>query len=219
MQGLGLGTGARTRGLRRPRQLHRGAHRPRVLAQRRRGCSCYGAHPRADHARPGAAVRAAAGLAPHGRARRFSRIAIFLPYAVPGVIAVAAVGLPLPARRSARSTTLLRAARLGRRARPARRRAASSSRSPTSRVWGGVGFNMIVHLHRRCGRSRASSTRRPASTAAPSCRSRWRIKIPMLTPALIMTALFSMIATLQVFSRADHAAAADQRALDHLDAR
>ena len=38
-------------------------------------------------------------------------------------------------------------------------------------VWGGVGFNMIVHLHGAAGGARPTSTRRPGSTAAPRCRS------------------------------------------------
>ena len=75
------------------------------------------------------------------RAGSFSRIAIFLPYAVPGRDQLAPVGLPLPARRQ---PLPLRGDKLG--------STLPSLLNPdliifaiaNIALWGGVGFNMIV---------------------------------------------------------------------------
>jgi multiple sugar transport system permease protein len=127
---------------------------------------------------------------------RFSRIAIFLPYAVPGVIAslmwgfmylpdlspmrdfAAALGLPEPDFFTERSIFLSVA---------------------NIAIWGGVGFNMLVMF------TALRSVPRDLYDAAriDGCNElqlAWRIKLPLITPALVMTALFSLIATLQVFS-------------------
>ena len=202
--------GARTRGLRRPGQLPgRRSTDARVLARVAAGADLR-RDPGADDARPGAAVRAAAGRAPGPAARRFARIAIFLPYAVPGVIATLLWGflylpsvspVPVPARASSacrRSTC------------SARRR--STSRVANIALWGGVGFNMIVHLHRAAGDPDASSTSRPASTAPPSCRSP-ADQDPAGDPGADHDRGLLAHRHAAGVQRADHAAAADQLAL------
>jgi multiple sugar transport system permease protein len=134
--------------------------------------------------------------APRTRLRRFGRIAIFLPYAVPSVIAsllwgflyLPAVsplpyvldlfGLPMPDLLGP-SGIMYAVANIG--------------------IWGGVGFNMIVIYTAL----RAIPGELYESAYLDGCNDvqiAWRIKIPQVMPALIMTTIFSTIATLQVFS-------------------
>ena len=130
------------------------------------------------------------------RLARFSRIAIFLPYAVPGVIAslmwgfmylpdlspmadaAAALGLPEPDFFTERSIFLSVA---------------------NIAIWGGVGFNMLVIYTalRSVPRELYDAARIDGCT---ELRLAWHIKLPLIAPALVMTTLFSLIATLQVFS-------------------
>jgi multiple sugar transport system permease protein len=130
------------------------------------------------------------------RLARFSRIAIFLPYAVPGVIAsllwgfmylpdlspmrdvAAALGLPEPNFFTERSIFLSVA---------------------NIAIWGGVGFNMLVLFTalRSVPRDLYDAARIDGCTEIQLA---WRIKLPLIAPALVMTTLFSLIATLQVFS-------------------
>jgi multiple sugar transport system permease protein len=129
-------------------------------------------------------------------ARGFARIAIFLPYAVPGVIATLLWGfLYLPAtspmNQALRTLSLPEVDLL----------------SPTGvyfalaniAVWGGVGYNMIV-LYTAL---RAIPRELYEAARLDGC-SPWqvavRVKVPLLAPALTLTGLFSVIATLQVFA-------------------
>ena len=130
------------------------------------------------------------------RLQRFARLSIFLPYAVPTVIAsllwgflylptvspfpqiLRLVGLSMPNLFST-NVVLLSVANIG--------------------VWGGTGFNMIVMY---------TALRAVPSELYEAARidgaSQWqvalRVKIPMIAPALVLTGVFSIIATLQVFN-------------------
>jgi multiple sugar transport system permease protein len=130
------------------------------------------------------------------RFQRFARLSIFLPYAVPTVIAsllwgflylptvspfpqiLRLVGLSMPNLFST-NVVLLSVANIG--------------------VWGGTGFNMIVMY---------TALRAVPSELYEAARidgaSQWqvalRVKIPMIAPALVLTGVFSIIATLQVFN-------------------
>jgi multiple sugar transport system permease protein len=133
---------------------------------------------------------------PWTRLRRFSRIAIFLPYAVPSVIAsllwgflyLPAVsplhyvfdqlGLPRPDL-LAPDTVMGAIANIG--------------------VWGGVGFNMLVLFTAL----RAIPGELYESARMDGCNEfqiAWRIKIPQIVPAIVMTTIFATITTLQVFA-------------------
>ena len=130
------------------------------------------------------------------RFQRFSRLSIFLPYAVPTVIATLLWGFlylptvsPFPEILSkfglsmpnlfTTHVALLSVANVG--------------------VWGGTGFNMIVMY---------TALRAVPSELYEAARidgaSQWqialRIKIPMIAPALVLTGVFSLITTLQVFN-------------------
>jgi multiple sugar transport system permease protein len=126
----------------------------------------------------------------------FSRLSIFLPYAVPGVIAsllwgflylpgvspirdvVAKIGLPTPNFLSP-DHVLFSVANIG--------------------IWGGVGFNMIV-LYTALRGLPEELNDAARIDGASELQIALRIKIPLITPALIMTGIFSLISTLQVFS-------------------
>ena len=128
--------------------------------------------------------------------QRFSRLSIFLPYAVPTVIGSLLWGFlylptvsPFPAILSrlglsmpnlfATHTVLFSVANIG--------------------VWGGIGFNMIVMYTAL----RAVPTELYEAAwidGASQVQIALRIKIPMIAPALVLTGVFSMIATLQVYN-------------------
>jgi multiple sugar transport system permease protein len=129
-------------------------------------------------------------------ARRFSRLAIFLPYAVPGVIATLLWGfLYLP--RVSPFQDVLQETGVG----------TVDLMSPTSiyfslaniALWGGVGFNMIV-MYTALRAIPAELYESARIDGAGEAQIALRIKVPMITPALVLTAVFSTIATLQVFS-------------------
>jgi multiple sugar transport system permease protein len=128
--------------------------------------------------------------------QRFARLSIFLPYAVPTVIGsllwgflylptvspfpaiLARLGLSMPGL-FAPHTVLFSVANIG--------------------VWGGTGFNMIVmYTALRAVPSELYEAAR--IDGASQLAIALRIKIPMIAPALVLTGVFSIIATLQVFN-------------------
>ena len=128
--------------------------------------------------------------------QRFARIAIFLPYAVPAVIAsmlwgflylpamsplndvIAWLGLPEPDL-LAGDIVFFSVVNIA--------------------LWGGVGFNMMV-LYTTLRAIPQDLYEAARIDGCNELQIALRIKIPLLRPALIMTTVFSMIATLQVFS-------------------
>ena len=130
------------------------------------------------------------------RARGFSRISIFLPYAVPAVISSLLWGfLYLPAvspfyyafEKANWSVPNLLSSDL------------VIFAVANIAVWGGVGFNMVVIYTAL----KAIPTDLYEAAKLDGCSETaiaLRIKIPMVMPSLIMTFVFSMIATLQVFA-------------------
>jgi len=130
------------------------------------------------------------------RLKSFTRLGIFLPYAVPGVIAsllwgflylpgvspiratFEAVGLPAPDFLGSGSV-LFSVANIG--------------------IWGGVGFNMIV-LYTALRGLPSELDDAARVDGASELQIALRIKVPLIAPALVMTGIFSLIASLQVFS-------------------
>jgi multiple sugar transport system permease protein len=130
------------------------------------------------------------------RGQSFSRVSIFLPYAVPAVISSLLWGfLYLPAV----SPFYYIFEQLG--------WSVPSALSPqlvlfsiaNIALWGGVGFNMIV-IYTSLKAVPTEIYEAAKIDGATEIQIALRIKIPIIAPALIMTALFSMIATLQVFA-------------------
>ncbi|RFS43238.1 carbohydrate ABC transporter permease [Micromonospora craniellae] len=133
-----------------------------------------------------------------GRTRvgTFARTAIFLPYAVPAVVASLLWGfLYLP--RVSPFADLLHALGIT----PPDVLAGSGVLWAVANIaiWGGTGFNMIVLYTalRAVPRDLYEAAR---LDGASDVQIAWRIKIPIVTPALIMTSVFSIIATVQVFA-------------------
>ncbi|MGW7078143.1 carbohydrate ABC transporter permease [Streptomyces sp. NPDC054871] len=126
----------------------------------------------------------------------FTRLAIFLPYAVPGVIAALLwgflylqdvspfyfvldkLGLPQPDLLDGGPLYL-----------------ALSNIA----VWGGAGFNMIV-IYTSLRAIPAEVHEAAKLDGCSQLQIALRIKIPMVAPSLVLTFFFSIIATLQVFS-------------------
>ncbi|MFI7440741.1 carbohydrate ABC transporter permease [Nonomuraea indica] len=124
------------------------------------------------------------------RLARFARIAIFLPFAVPGVAAGLMWGfLYLPslspfhelfgADLLSRTTVVYSMANIA--------------------VWGGTGFNMLV-LYTNLRAVPQSLYEAARIDGASELQIALRVKIPILMPAIILTTVFSVIATVQVFT-------------------
>ncbi|MFD5518760.1 carbohydrate ABC transporter permease [Streptomyces sp. NPDC127066] len=126
----------------------------------------------------------------------FTRLAIFLPYAIPGVVAALLWGfLYLPDvspfyfvldRLGLPQPNLLDGGPLY---------LALSNIA----VWGGTGFNMIV-IYTSLQAIPAEVREAAKLDGATPLQTALRIKIPMVAPSLVLTFFFSIIATLQVFS-------------------
>lgn len=130
------------------------------------------------------------------RATSFSRVSIFLPYAVPAVISSLLWGfLYLPAV----SPFYFVFDRLGWDV----PRILSSELVifgiANIALWGGVGFNMIV-IYTSLKAIPSDIYEAAKLDGASDLQIALRIKIPIVTPSLIMTGLFSIVATLQVFA-------------------
>ncbi|MFI0720416.1 carbohydrate ABC transporter permease [Streptomyces sp. NPDC021224] len=123
------------------------------------------------------------------RLRRATRLTIFLPYAVPGVIASLMWGfLYLPATSPIGGD---RADFFG--------QVAVYFSVANVSVWGAVGFNMIVIYTalRALPAELYESARLDGASEWQIVR---RIKVPMVMPAVVMCTLFTVLAALQVFN-------------------
>lgn len=129
------------------------------------------------------------------RAKRFSRTAIFIPYAVPGVVASLMWGfMYLPA--TSPFSYITRA--LGWGSIPFLENPEIFGSVANIAIWGGVGFNMIIiYTSLRGIPSEIYDAAR--IDGADERQIAWRVKIPLVSPALILTGLFSLIGTLQVY--------------------
>ncbi|MGC5170574.1 carbohydrate ABC transporter permease [Micromonospora sp. DT81.3] len=132
---------------------------------------------------------------PRVRAARFSRTSIFIPYAVPGVIASLLWGfLYLP------STSPLNWI-LNQLGLPDVVALSGASLYPSVAniaIWGAVGFNMIIiYTSLRGIPNEIYEAARIDGASEWSIA--WRVKIPLVAPALILTGLFALIGTLQVY--------------------
>ncbi|MEU7861033.1 sugar ABC transporter permease [Nonomuraea sp. NPDC049141] len=124
------------------------------------------------------------------RLARFSRIAIFMPYAVPGVAASLMWGfLYLPS--VSPISELFGVA-------PLSQSAVVYSMANVA-VWGGTGFNMLV-LYTNLRAIPQDLYQAARIDGASELQIALRIKIPILAPAIILVTVFSIIATIQVFT-------------------
>ncbi|WP_129843474.1 sugar ABC transporter permease [Streptomyces sp. RFCAC02] len=136
-------------------------------------------------------------LLDHGasRAKRFSRTLIFLPYAVPGVIASLMWGfMYLPSTSPFSHIT----EQLGLDAIPFLDAGTIYPSLANIAVWGGVGFNMII-IYTSLRGIPPELYDAARIDGCSEWRIAWRIKVPLVAPALVLTGLFALIGTLQVY--------------------
>jgi multiple sugar transport system permease protein len=128
--------------------------------------------------------------------RRFGRIAIFLPFAVPGVIATLLWGfLYLPATSPIQwvsNHTALPAI-------PFLSGGGVLFSVANIAIWGGVGFNMLV-LYTALQAIPTEQHDAARIDGAGELQIALRVKLPQLVPALILTTIFSIVATLQLYT-------------------
>ncbi len=130
------------------------------------------------------------------RATTFSRVSIFLPYAVPAVISSLLWGfLYLPSVSPFYYVT----ERLGLDMPQILSSGLIMFGIANIALWGGVGFNMIV-IYTSLKAVPNDIYEAARLDGATETQIALRIKIPIVMPSLIMTALFSIVATLQVFA-------------------
>ncbi|MFJ9632030.1 carbohydrate ABC transporter permease [Streptomyces sp. NPDC101175] len=133
---------------------------------------------------------------PRARSAKFARLAIFLPYAVPGIIAALMWGfLYLPT--VSPFYYLLREFHLPQ---PDLFDGGNLYLSFANiAVWGGTGFNMIV-IYTALRAIPQEIYEAARIDGASDLKIALRIKIPIVLPSLVLTFFFSVIATLQVFT-------------------
>lgn len=133
---------------------------------------------------------------PRVRLARFSRIAIFVPYAVPGVIASLMWGfIYLPGVSPIREI----AAALGLAQPDFFTRDSVFWSIANIVIWGNIGFNMVI-LYTALRGIPSELYDAARMDGATEVEIAWYIKLPMLLPAMVLTALFSLIGTIQLFA-------------------
>ncbi|MCX4759569.1 sugar ABC transporter permease [Streptomyces sp. NBC_01275] len=126
----------------------------------------------------------------------FTRLAIFLPYAIPGVVAALLWGfLYLPSV----SPFYFVLDKLGMPQPDLLDGGPLYLALSNIAVWGGTGFNMIV-IYTALQAIPAEVYEAAKLDGATPLQVALRIKIPMVAPSLVLTFFFSIIATLQVFN-------------------
>ena len=126
----------------------------------------------------------------------FARTSIFLPYAVPAVVASLLWGFLYLPRVSPFVDVL---DKLGVTAPDALSSSWILYAVANIAIWGGTGFNMIV-LYTALRSIPTDLFEAARIDGASDVQIALRIKIPIVLPSLVMTCVFSIIATLQVFA-------------------
>ena len=125
------------------------------------------------------------------RGRRFFRLAFFVPYAVPGVIAAIIWGFLYAPSLSPFALLTARVEPLG----------ADLVIFALANIvnWVFTGYNMLI-VHSALQAIPAEVLEAARVDGAGQWRTAWSIKIPMVAPALVLTGVFSIIGTLQLFN-------------------
>ncbi|MCU1407235.1 MAG: hypothetical protein JWQ43_3538 [Glaciihabitans sp.] len=132
---------------------------------------------------------------PAVKAKRFSQTAIFIPYAVPGVVAALLWGfMYLPSTSPFSYITEA----LGWGTIPFLDNPGIYGSLANIAVWGGVGFNMII-IYTSLRGIPEEIYEAARLDGAGEIGIAWRIKIPLVVPALVLTGIFSLIGTLQLY--------------------
>ena len=133
---------------------------------------------------------------PGVRASRFGQTAIFIPYAVPGVIAALLWGfMYLPSTSPFSYITEA----LGWGTIPFLEPGGIFGSIANIAIWGGVGFNMII-IYTSIRGIPTEIYEAARIDGANEIQIALRVKIPLVVPALVLTGIFSVIGALQLYS-------------------
>lgn len=133
---------------------------------------------------------------PGVRTGKFSRAAIFIPYAVPGVVAALLWGfMYLPSTSPVSYLTKL----LGFGSVPFLESPEIYGSLANIAIWGGVGFNMII-IYTSLRSISPDILESAQLDGASEPKIALKIKIPLVVPALVLTGFFSIIGTLQLYN-------------------
>jgi multiple sugar transport system permease protein len=133
---------------------------------------------------------------PRVRATRFAQTAIFIPYAVPGVIAALLWGfMYLPSTSPFSFITKA----LGWGPIPFLEESGIYGSIANIAIWGGVGFNMII-IYTSLRSIPTEIYEAARIDGANEAQIALRVKIPLVVPALVLTGIFSVIGALQLYS-------------------
>jgi len=133
---------------------------------------------------------------PRSALKGTTRTAIFMPYAIPGVVGSLMWGfLYLP------STSPMHwiAKQIGVELPNVLGQGLVYGAMANIAVWGGVGFNMII-MYTSLRSIPAENFDAARIDGCTELQIAWHIKIPFLMPALVLTGMFSVIGALQVYS-------------------
>lgn len=129
------------------------------------------------------------------RLKRFGRTAIFIPYAVPGVVAALMWGfMYLPA--TSPFSYVTRAIGLG--TIPFLERGGLYGSIANITIWGGIGFNMLV-IYTALRSIPNEMIEAARIDGASEIQVALRIKVPLVGPALILTSVFALLGALQLY--------------------
>ncbi|WP_227497041.1 carbohydrate ABC transporter permease [Planctomonas psychrotolerans] len=132
---------------------------------------------------------------PAVRAKRFSRTAIFIPYAVPGVVAALMWGfMYLPST----SPFSYISEQMGFGTIPFLEGNALFGSLANIAIWGGVGFNMII-IYTSLRGIPAELYEAARLDGANEFQIALRVKVPLVGPAIVLTTVFALIGTLQLY--------------------
>jgi multiple sugar transport system permease protein len=129
------------------------------------------------------------------RLKRFGRTAIFIPYAVPGVVAALMWGfMYLPA--TSPFSYVTRAVGLG--TIPFLEPHGLYGSIANITVWGGIGFNMLV-IYTALRSIPNEMIEAARIDGASEVQVALRIKVPLVGPALVLTSIFALLGALQLY--------------------
>ncbi|SMH33634.1 multiple sugar transport system permease protein [Rathayibacter oskolensis] len=129
------------------------------------------------------------------RFTRFGRTAIFIPYAVPGVVAALMWGfMYLPS--TSPFSYVTRSLGLG--SIPFLEQEGLYGSIANITIWGGIGFNMLV-IYTALRSIPNELVEAARIDGASETQIALRVKVPLVGPALILTAIFALLGALQLY--------------------
>ncbi|TXN32538.1 sugar ABC transporter permease [Lacisediminihabitans profunda] len=132
---------------------------------------------------------------PGVRLQRFGRTAIFVPYAVPGVVSALMWGfMYLPS--TSPFSYITRSLGLG--SIPFLEQQGIYGALANISIWGGVGFNMLV-IYTALRSIPNELIEAARLDGAGEVQIALRVKVPLVGPALVLTAIFSLLGALQLY--------------------